>query len=139
MNIKIAMVLALVGIMTPCLVITKPLANHAFAATACSLTLKADPGSGSLATGESIDQKISGTLTCGGTGLGGATIQLGLIGGVLYSKTDSSGNYHETIPQKAGTSLILSARYPGDSEHSKTSISEIILLKEKNSGGFTPG
>jgi hypothetical protein len=106
--------------------------------TQSRVTLKADPGSGSLAAGESIDQKISGTLTCGGTGLGGATIQLGLIGGVLYPKTDSSGNYHETIPQKAGTSLILSVRYPGDSEHSKTSTSEIILLKEKNSGGFTP-
>jgi hypothetical protein len=139
MNIKIAMVLALVGIMTPCLVITKPLANHAFAATACSLTLKADPGSGSLAKGESIDQKISGTLTCGGTGVGGATINLGLIGGVLYPKTDSSGNYHETITQKAGTSLIINARYAGDSEHSGTSTTAIILLKEKNSGGFTPG
>ena len=129
MNIKIAMVLTVVGIMTLCLVVTKSSANDAFAATTCrpTIQLNADPG-------ESIEQKISGTLTCGGTGLGGATIQLGLIGGVLYPKTDSSGNYHEIIPQKAGTSLILSARYLGDSEHSKTSTSEIILLKEKTPG-----
>jgi hypothetical protein len=64
MNIKIGMILALVGIMTLCLVVTKPSANHAFAVTSCSITLKADPGSGSLAAGESIAQKISGTLTC---------------------------------------------------------------------------
>ena len=74
------MVLTVVGIMTLCLVVTKVAANHAFAATTCNLTLKADPGSGSLATGESAEQKLSGTLPCGGTPLARDTISFsGLV------------------------------------------------------------
>jgi hypothetical protein len=134
MNIKIAMVLTVLGIMTLCLVVTKPLANHAFAATGCSLTLKADPGSGSLATGESIEQKLSGTLTCGGTGLRGGTITFcglhpGMAAGAL---TDSSGNYqgpHFLV--HPGNSFRINVHYGGDSEHSGAVASIPINMKEK--------
>jgi hypothetical protein len=61
--------------MTLCLVGTKPTANHVFAKTDCSLTVSAAPGSGN-ARHESIGQKLSGTLSCGGTGLSGGTIHL---------------------------------------------------------------
>jgi hypothetical protein len=116
MKIKITMVLTVVGIMTVCLVAP----NHAFAATGCNLTLKADPGSGSLATGKSIEQKLSGTLTCGGTGLRGGTITFsGLPPGMTAAAvTDSSGNYQG--PQfmvHPDDSFTVSAHYGGDSEH----------------------
>jgi hypothetical protein len=42
MNVKIAMVAIVVGIMALCLVAAKPIGNQAFAY--CDLTLKADPG-----------------------------------------------------------------------------------------------
>jgi hypothetical protein len=149
MNIKIAMILTVVGIMTLCIVATKPLANQAFALhQSCLITLKADPGSGSLATGESIDQKLSGTLTCRATtthtGLGGATIGFSTsvagLSGLIHSPsatTDSSGNYHGDIITQAGKSYLIKANYAGDSDHLPAATIKIIHIKEKNSGRFT--
>jgi hypothetical protein len=141
--IKIAVVATVVGIIAMCLVATKPLANQALAAVPCRLTLKADPGSGSLAKGESIEQKLSGTLTCGGTGLGGATITFGgslppATGG--EERTDSSGNYqgpHFLV--HPGDSFFPNAHYAGDSEHSNALAGVRIHIAEKSSGPFTPG
>jgi hypothetical protein len=139
MNIKIAMVATIVGIVTLCLVATKPLANQAFAATPCSLTVGADPSSGSLAVGESIGSTISGQLSCGGTGLGGATIDLTGLSSSMSAKTDSSGNYDKGILVGAGQSLTVNAKYAGDSDHQAASATTSINIKEKNSGRFTPG
>ena len=144
---KIAMVLTIVGIMTLCLAVTKPIANHAFAATGCSLTLKADPGTVGLSKGESIEQKLSGTLTCGGTGLGGATItSSGTVrsyssfegGGSgtaaalrpAGSVTDNSGNYQgPSFVMHPGESADVRADYRGDSEHSAADASTTINIK----------
>ena len=140
------MVLTIVGIMTLCLAVTKPIANHAFAATGCSLTLKADPGTVGLSKGESIEQKLSGTLTCGGTGLGGATItSSGKVsscssfegGGSCTaaalrpagSVTDSSGNYQgPSFVMHPGDSADVRADYRGDSEHSAAAASTSINI-----------
>ena len=133
--IAISVIAALVaaGILALCLVATKSLINQAFAATACSLTLKADPGSGVF--GGSIEQRLSGTLTCGGTGLGGATItSSGKVrscssfegGGSCTaaalrpagSVTNSSGNYQgPSFVMHPGESADVRADYRGDSEH----------------------
>jgi hypothetical protein len=92
-----ATVLTVVGIMTLCLVVTKSSANDAFAATTCkpSIHLNADPGSVARPAGESVEQKLSGTLTCDGTGIRGATITFSGLpeehGG--YCCTDSSGKF----------------------------------------------
>jgi hypothetical protein len=99
MNVKIAIVATLVGIMALCLVATKPIGNQAFAY--CDLTLKADPGSGSLAVGESMRQDLSGKLDCSGTGLicplCGATISFTGLSDSPTVKTDIHGNYHMPI------------------------------------------
>jgi hypothetical protein len=134
MNIKIAMVLTVVGIMTLCLVVTKPPANNAFAAATCNLTLKADPGSGSLAKGESEEQKLSGTLTCGGAALRGATITFsGLPPGMAAGAvTDSSGNFQgASFLVHAGDSFTPSAHYGGDSEHLGAAAGVLIKMSTK--------
>jgi len=141
MNIKIAMVLTVVGIMTLCLVVTKPSTNHAFAAgqmqATCDLDLKADPGSKALAAGESVEQKLSGTLTCGGTALKGATISFsglppGMAGVVL---TDSSGNFQgPSFRVHAGDSFSPVARFAGDSEHGGAGAREEIHMSALEAG-----
>lgn len=141
MNVRIAMVLTVVGILTLCLLVTKSSANHAFAATECEFkNLKIEPGDGSISTGESQGQTISGTLTCAGEPLADATITLS--GGTLKhtdsTTTDSSGNYQFKILTSAGTTKGFT-RYAGDSEHSPApSASFTINLTEKNSGRFEP-
>ena len=123
--IAISVIAALVaaGILALCLVATKPLINQAFAATACSLTLKADPGSGVFGGTANIEQKLSGTLTCGGTGLGGAIIAVFYPGGIhspgsATLKTDSSGIwYGPTFVMHPGDSADVKAGYRGNSEH----------------------
>jgi len=138
--------LAAAGILTLCPLATKPLANHAFAATACSLTLKADPGSGVFGGTANIEQKLSGTLTCGGTGLGGATItSSGTVrsyssfegGGSgtaaalrpAGSVTDNSGNYQgPSFVMHPGESADVRADYRGDSEHSAADASTSINI-----------
>ena len=139
--IKVSAIAAIVvaGILTLCLVTTKPLTNQAFAATTCNLTVKADPSSGSLAVGESIGSTISGTLTCGGTGLGGATIDLTGLSSSMSAKTDSSGNYDKGILVGASVKpLTVTAHYAGDSEHTSDTVTTQINFQEKNSGRVTP-
>jgi len=130
------MVLTVVGIMTLCLVVTKPSTNHAFAAGQmqtgeCELTLKADPGSKDLAPGESVEQKLSGTLTCGGTALKGATISFsGLPPGMAAAAlTDSSGNFQgPSFSAHAGHTYTPAARFAGDSEHGGAGAREVIQV-----------
>ena len=129
------MVLTVVGIMTLCLVVTKPLVNHAFAAATiqatCELDLKVDPGSKALAAGESVEQKLSGTLTCGDTPLKGATISFsGLPPGMAAAAlTDSSGNFQgPSFPVHAGDSFTPTARFAGDSEHAGAEATEVVRM-----------
>jgi|SRR5215831_7545933 len=119
--------LAAAGILTLCPLATKPLANHAFAATACSLTLKADPGSGVFGGTANIEQKLSGTLSCGGTGLGGAYVLVYFPGGIHSPGsqtliTESSGNFGgprgPSFVMHPGGSADVSAHFKGNSEHS---------------------
>lgn len=71
------MVLALLGIMTLCLVATEPLANQAFAKIPCeSLTLKAIPGSVAHTPDAGQPQDLTGQLICGGKGNPDAVIHL---------------------------------------------------------------
>ena len=136
MNIKIAMVLALVGIMTLCLVVTKPLANQAFAKIPCeSLTLKANPGSVPRTPAAGTAQDLTGQLICGGKGNPDAVIRLVVVPSgesqwAVDVKTDSSGNFG-LIPHGSGcpgapcvglvvsspTSYIITAKYAGDGIH----------------------
>jgi len=129
------MVLTVVGIMTLSLVVTKPLVNHAFAAATiqatCELDLKVDPGSKALAAGESVEQKLSGTLTCGGTPLKGATISFsGLPPGMAAAAlTDSSGNFQgPSFSAHAGHTYTPAARFAGDSEHGGAGAREVIQV-----------
>lgn len=137
MNLKLSVILTVVGIMTLCLIATKPLTNQADAATACDLTIKADPGSGSLARGESIGQHLSGKLSCDGKGLEGATIHITGLSGSHSVKTDNTGEWKYTFLAEAGKSYTIHATFDGDSNHSKASAETTIHIKEKNSGRFT--
>jgi hypothetical protein len=138
MSIKIATVLTVVGIMTLYLVVTKSSANDAFAATMCRSTihLNADPGSVARAVGESVEQKLSGTLTCDGTGIARATITFSGLPEEhgAYCCTDSSGKFlgpkFLTYP---GDFLTIKAHYGGDSAHS-SAVGELIVQIAK----FTP-
>lgn len=129
MNIKIAMILTVVGIIT--LVVTRSSANDAFASTMCRPTihLNANPGSVARAAGESVEQKLSGTLTCDGTGIRGGTITFSGLPEPhgAYCCTDSSGKFQG--PQflaHPGDYLTIRAHYGGDSEHSSAA-GELII------------
>jgi len=123
MNIKIAMVLALVGIMTVCLVVTKPLANQAFAYIFCYLTLKANPGSVAPAPAKGQPQDLTGKLICGGAGYSGADIHLSVVPSASGSwavdvNTDSSGKFEYTgLVVYTPQSYIITAKFAGDGDH----------------------
>ena len=128
--IPISLIAALVvaGILILCPLATKPLTNQAFAATPCSLTVSANPSSGSIGWGEKIDSTISGTLTCGGTGLGGAKIDFTTM--YSYSITDSSGNYDKVLvcTYNSCEPFIVKVHYAGDSEHSAADASTTVNM-----------
>ena len=136
MNIKIATVIALVGIMTLSLVVTKPLANQAFAKIPCeSLTLKANPGSVPRTPPAGTVQDLTGKLICGGAGYGVADIHLvAFMDGVSWwavdVNTDSSGNFgfihHGSgcpgapcvgLIVNTPRSYIITAKFAGDENH----------------------
>src|SRR5215467_10550564 len=133
MKIKIAMVLILVGIMTLCLVVTKPLANQAFAQTPVCypfLTLKATPGSVAHTPPEGTPQDLTGKLICGQQGISGADIHLSVVPSASGSwakdvNTDSSGNFGLPCASVKCVGLvvytpesyIITAKYAGDPEH----------------------
>jgi len=131
------------GIMTLCVVATKPIANQAFAQTPCSLTLSAYPNKGTLATGEGIRSDLTGKLSCGGTGISGATLDFSCNGcsGEWHRnlKTDDSGNFFTNIWPMAGESLKITANYGGDSDHGPATATTSIAMKEKSGGRFEPG
>jgi len=131
------MVLTIVGIMVLCQVLTKPVVNQALAQTACNITLSADPGSGSLAVGESMGQSLFGTLTCGGAPIAGATIDFTGLSFSPSTKTDSSGSFEQGILAQAGQTYTIQAHYAGDNMHQASSATTTIDIKEKNSGHFT--
>ena len=126
MNIKIAMVLILVGIMTLCLVVTKPLANQAFAQNPVCypfLTLKATPGSVAHTPPEGTPQDLTGKLICGGEGYSGADIHLVVVPSASGSwavdvNTDSSGKFEYTgLVVYTPQSYIITAKFAGDGDH----------------------
>jgi hypothetical protein len=92
---------------------TKPLANQAFAATPCSLTI-----------GNEGTTTISGKLECGGQGLGHATIHLTLHHITTGRTTTATavteipdGSYDHAVVLGAGHSYTADAKYDGDSTH----------------------
>jgi hypothetical protein len=92
---------------------TKPLANQAFAATPCSLTV-----------GNEGATTISGKLVCGGQGLGHATIHLTLHHITTGRTTTATavteipdGSYDHAVVLGAGHSYTADAKYDGDSDH----------------------
>jgi hypothetical protein len=92
---------------------TKPLANQAFAATPCSLTI-----------GNEGTTTMSGKLECGGQGLGHATIHLTLhhitTGRTTTATAETEipdGSYDHAVVLGAGHSYTADAKYDGDSTH----------------------
>jgi hypothetical protein len=92
---------------------TKPLANQAFAATPCSLTV-----------GNEGTTTISGKLVCGGQGLGHATIHLTLHHITTGRTTTATavteipdGSYDHAVVLGAGHSYTADAKYDGDNDH----------------------
>src|SRR6478752_4136026 len=68
---------------------TKPLANQAFAATPCSLTVGTPPN-------ENPPGSLIGKLICGGQGINDATIKFsGLPGGSSESTLTDHGRYEQ--------------------------------------------
>jgi hypothetical protein len=104
---------------------TKPLANQAFAATACSLTV-----------GNEGTTTISGKLECGGQGLGHATIHLTLhhitTGRTTTATAETEipdGSYDHAVVLGAGHSYTVDAKYDGDSAHQAASATASIDIK----------
>src|SRR3954454_5909099 len=103
---------------------TKPLANQAFAATPCSLTV-----------GNEGTTTISGKLECGGQGLGHATIHLTLhhitTGRTTTATAETEvpdGSYDHTVVLGAGHSYTVDANYDGDSDHQPASATASINI-----------
>jgi len=159
--ICVVAVLVVAGILTLCLVVTKPLANQAFAKIPCeSLTVEAHPGSATLPKGQSQMVGLTGELICGGQGNGGALIHLLVI--PKYSpapqwavqvKTDSSGKYeynstpnciHSTpnclnilagppTHNTDGNTVVIAASYLGDDKYEKSkNAGTTIIIKEES-------
>jgi hypothetical protein len=104
---------------------TKPLANQASAATACSLTV-----------GNEGTTTISGKLECGGQGLGHATIHLTLhhltTGRTTTATAETEipdGSYDHAVVLGAGHSYTVDAKYDGDSDHQPASATASIDIK----------
>src|SRR5215467_1815653 len=95
-KITIVSVATIVGIMTLSLLVTKPLANQAFAKCSTGLTLSLNPDRNKGGVGESAPTTVSGKLTCNGTGISGADIKIHSPSEPIRTvKTDSSGAYSE--------------------------------------------
>ena len=111
---------------------TKPLANQAFAATPCTLTV-GTPSAFALTVGHQTTT-ISGKLECGGQGLGHATIHLTLHGittgstNTATAETVSDGSYDRTVRLVPGHSYIQDAKYDGDGAHQAASATTSIDL-----------
>jgi hypothetical protein len=104
---------------------TKPLANQAFAATPCSLTV-----------GNEGTSTISGKLECGGEGLGHATIHLTLhhltTGRTTTATAETEvpdGSYDHAVVLGPGHSYTIDAKYDGDSDHQPASATASINIK----------
>jgi len=106
---------------------TKPLANQAFAATPCSLTVGTPPG-------VAVPGSIIGKLICGGQGLGLATIHLTLHGittGSLNKAdvlTKSGGDFDRTVRLVPGHSYTVDVKYDGDSNNQPASATASINI-----------
>ena len=106
---------------------TKPLADQAFAATPCSLTVGTPPG-------VAVPGSIIGKLICGGQGLGLATIHLTLHGittGSLNKAdvlTKSGGDFDRTVRLVPGHSYTVDVKYDGDSNNQPASATASINI-----------
>jgi hypothetical protein len=107
---------------------TKPLADQAFAATPCSLTV------GNEGPPNSLTGTLVGKLICGGQGLGGATIHLTLNGVTTghTAKTDvittSGGDYARPVGYNPGHHYTVDAKYDGDSNNQPASATASINI-----------
>ena len=103
---------------------TKPLADQAFAATPCSLTV-----------GNEGTTTISGKLVCGGQGLGHAIIHLTLHH-ITTGRTSTAtaetevpdGSYDHKVVLGAGHSYTVDAKYDGDSNNQPASATASINI-----------
>jgi len=111
----------------------KPLADQAFAATPCSLTL--------APSGEAVPGSVLGKLTCGGQGLGSTTIHLTLHGITTGSLnkvdvlTKSSGDFSRTVRLVPGHSYTVTATFDGDSNNQPASATISIYLSGPTGSG----
>ena len=121
--------------MTVCLVVTKPLANQAFAYIFCYLTLKANPGSVAHTPAAGTRQFLTGQLICGGAGYGGADIHLSVVPSASGSwavdvNTDNSGNFDYTgLVVYTPQSYHITAKFAGDGDRSPATANIGITTK----------
>jgi hypothetical protein len=126
-----------------------PSIHRSQASGGCDLTISADPSKGSLAAGESIGVKLSGELSCGGSGMVNYPIYIAAYSPtppgplqhvVGYVNTVVNGNYHTNILVKAGTHETIKATFDmrRTDPNYYTSASTTIDIKEKSGGRFTP-
>jgi hypothetical protein len=139
----------LAGILTLSGLAAIPSIHRSQASGGCDLTISADPSKGSLAAGESIGVKLSGELSCGGSGMVNYPILLRtfsptppgpLLHEIGYVNTGVNGNYHTDYLVKAGTHETIKASFDqrrSDPSH-YASASTTIDIKEKSGGRFTP-
>jgi hypothetical protein len=113
--------------------LTKPLANQAFAATPCSLTV-------GTPSGEAVPGSVLGKLICGGQGLGSATIHITLHGittGSLNKAdvlTKSDGDFDRTVRLVSGHSYTVDVKYDGDSNNQPASATTSINIPGPTGG-----
>jgi hypothetical protein len=146
-------IVAVVGIMTLSLLAIKPLTNQVFAQTnltstqlsterqqqgKCSSDLSLDPHIKvqTVPKGQTTPVDISGTLTCGGVGIEGATVTYRVadncgVGGGGRPTTIADGSFSDTIDLgPCPTPYSVSADFAGDSTHTPSSASAGFYIEE---------
>jgi len=127
------------GMLTLCLVTTKPLTNAAFAKTSCELGIRADPGGGGgkiepVAKGETTPVDINVGLSCpAGSPLSGATINVSSEGGPSKSvTTDFRGGATATFDLGPSSNPYgFKASYAGNSERDPATATTGFFIDEK--------
>jgi hypothetical protein len=126
------------GMLTLCLVATKPLTNTAFAKTSCDLGILAyghgGGGIAPVAKGETTSVDLNVGLSCpAGSPVSGATINVsGEQGGSKSVTTDFRGGATATFDLgPSSTPYGFKASYAGDSQHDAATATTGFFIDEK--------
>jgi hypothetical protein len=153
MNIKIAMVITIVGILVLCQVLTTPIANQTFAQTneanqhtgKCTSelniqahsTLLDKSGSIGVPNGQTAPVTIQGALSCGGAAIDGAMVHISMPSncGSAFGEqptTNANGAFDTGIINlgPCPTPYNVQAQYAGDSTHEPATASTGFYIDE---------